>query len=84
VEVNLVKGTEIPSHIHRYRVIEAIGQGGMGTVYLARDPAIGRLVAIKLLKEEFDDDQRHRFEREAHSVGQLEHGNIVTAKRWQS
>jgi eukaryotic-like serine/threonine-protein kinase len=76
--VGLFAVTEIPTHIHRYRVIDALGQGGMGTVYLARDPAIGRLIAIKLLKEEFDQDQRQRFEREAHSVGQLEHGNIVT------
>ena len=67
-----------PTHIGRYEVIERIGQGGMGSVYLAKDPAIGRRVAIKLLKEEFDDDLRQRFEREARSVGQIEHGNIVT------
>jgi eukaryotic-like serine/threonine-protein kinase len=67
-----------PSHIGRYEVIHRIGQGGMGTVYLAKDPAIGRQLAIKLLKEEFDEDQRRRFEREARSVGQLESANIVT------
>ncbi len=50
----------------------------MGSVYLARDPVIGRLTAIKLLKEEFDDDLRERFTREARAVGSLEHPNIVT------
>jgi predicted Ser/Thr protein kinase len=70
--------TELPKRIGRYHVVDAIGKGGMGSVYLARDPAIGRLLAIKLLKEEYDEDQRSRFEREASSVGQLQHGNIVT------
>jgi tetratricopeptide (TPR) repeat protein/predicted Ser/Thr protein kinase len=50
----------------------------MGSVYLARDPEIGRLVAIKLLKEEFDEDQRRRFKREALLAGKLPHVNIIT------
>src|SRR5262249_28045664 len=53
--------------------------GGMGSVYLARDPAIDRLVAIKLLKEGFDNAElRERFLREARSAGRLHHPNIVT------
>src|SRR2546421_224849 len=51
----------------------------MGSVYLARDPAIDRLVAIKLLREGFDNAElRERFVREARSAGRLRHVNIVT------
>src|SRR5262245_20126837 len=66
-----------PSHIHRYQVIDRIGRGGMGSVYLARDPIIRRLLAVKLLREEFDVDERRRFEQEALVAGRLEHVNIV-------
>ena len=51
----------------------------MGSVFLARDPAIDRYVAIKLMRSGFDDSQlRERFQREARSVGRLHHANIVT------
>src|ERR1700730_1599720 len=51
----------------------------MGTVYLARDPPLARLVAIKVLRGDFDDqDLRERFSREARSVSRLRHSNIVT------
>ncbi len=51
----------------------------MGSVYLARDPAIDRPVVIKLLKEGFDDaTARDRFAREARAAGRLHHPNIVT------
>src|SRR5262245_6871509 len=51
----------------------------MGSVYLARDPAIDRQVVLKLLKEGFDDAAaRERFAREARSAGRLQHPNIVT------
>jgi hypothetical protein len=51
----------------------------MGALYLARDPSLDRLVAIKLLKEDFQDDPelRERFIREARSVARLRHPNIV-------
>jgi serine/threonine protein kinase len=69
----------LPDAIGRYEVLERIGHGGMGTLYKARDPRIGRDVAIKLLREGLDDDEtRERFAREARSAGQLKHGNIVT------
>jgi serine/threonine-protein kinase len=69
----------LPDAIDRYEVLERIGHGGMGTLYRARDPRIGRDVAIKLLREELDDGEtRERFAREARSAGQLKHGNIVT------
>jgi serine/threonine-protein kinase len=51
----------------------------MGSLYLARDPAIDRLVAIKLLRRGFDTEAlRERFAREARAVGRLRHPNIVT------
>lgn len=65
--------------IDRYEILRPLGRGGMGTLYLARDPAIDRLVAIKLLREEFhNSDLRERFTREAQSAGRLRHINIVT------
>jgi TonB family protein len=60
-------------------VLERIGEGGMGSLYLARDPAIDRLVAIKLLRRGFDTEAvRERFAREARAAGRLRHPNIVT------
>src|SRR5258706_640115 len=68
------------SQVGRYQIIEKVGQGGMGSLYLARDPAIDRLVAIKVLREDFDSQElRERFAREARSAGRLRHPNIVVA-----
>jgi TonB family protein len=65
--------------IGRYQILEKIGEGGMGSLYLARDPAIDRLVAIKLLRRGFDTEAvRERFAREARAAGRLRHPNIVT------
>ena len=67
-----------PSQISRYQIMRTLGEGGMGAVYLAQDPAIDRLVAIKLMRKGFDDGQmRERFTREAKSIGRLRHPNIV-------
>ena len=49
----------------------------MGTLYLALDPAIDRLVALKLLRVD-NDEMRARFLREARSTGRLQHSHIVT------
>ena len=69
----------VPKKIGRYEVLNHIETGGMGSVFLARDPAIDRLVAIKLLREGFDNPElRGRFMREARSAGHLRHINIVT------
>jgi serine/threonine-protein kinase len=68
----------------RYEVEKELGKGAMGTVYLGRDPKIGRLVAIKTLAlaQEFDLDVlaevKQRFFAEAESAGRLNHPNIVT------
>jgi serine/threonine-protein kinase len=65
--------------ISRYQILEKIGEGGMGSLYLARDPAIDRLLAIKLLRRGYDTDElRGRFTREAQAAGRLRHPNIVT------
>jgi TonB family protein len=65
--------------IGRYQTLEKIGEGGMGSLFLARDPAIDRLVAIKLLRRGFDTAPlRERFAREARAAGRLRHPNIVT------
>ena len=65
-----------PITIGRYEVIERIGCGGMGTVYRAHDPHIGRAVAIKVLVGN-DDDLRVRFRQEVRIAGTLAHPNIV-------
>lgn len=63
-----------------YEVVEAIGAGGMGEVYRARDTKLGREVAVKVLPAEFsrDKDRLARFEREAKLLAQLNHANIAT------
>lgn len=66
-----------PSNIGRYLVKDRIGQGGMGILYLALDPAIDRLVALKVLRID-NDELRQRFEREARAIGRFQHPNIVS------
>jgi serine/threonine-protein kinase len=73
------------TNIGRYEIVRPLGEGGMGTVYLARDPKFsGRHVAIKLLRESLDREElRVRFWREAQAAGQLLHPNIVTVFDWE-
>jgi tetratricopeptide (TPR) repeat protein len=66
-----------PPTIGRYQVRERLGQGGMGVLYLALDPAIDRLVALKLLRVN-QAEIRERFIREARLAARLQHPNIVT------
>ena len=69
-----------PSKIGKYDVVEILGEGGMGAVYKAVDPRIGRTVAIKVIKGDFaqEPELRRRFDTEARAVGNLQHPNIVT------
>ena len=62
-----------------YEIVGWLGAGGMGEVYRARDPRLGREVAIKLIPETFatDASRLHRFEQEARAAGQLNHPNIL-------
>ncbi|MCI0487849.1 MAG: protein kinase [Blastocatellia bacterium] len=63
-----------------YQVLSAIGAGGMGEVYLARDERLRRKLALKLLPKRFtqDTDRVRRFEQEARAASALNHPNIIT------
>jgi serine/threonine protein kinase/tetratricopeptide (TPR) repeat protein len=63
-----------------YRLLEALGTGGMGQVYLAEDTRLGRRIALKLLPPEYSDhpEKIQRFEREARAIASLNHPGIVT------
>ena len=68
------------SYLGRYRILELLAAGGMGEVYRARDPELGRDVGIKVLSQraEITIDQLARFDREARAVAALNHPNILT------
>src|ERR1700752_4878518 len=62
----------------RYEIQRRLGRGGMGTVYAAHDPVLGRLVAIKSFDGDLDiPDARQRFSREARAAANLAHAHIV-------
>ena len=65
--------------ISHYRIVEKIGEGGMGVVHIAEDTLLGRRVAIKTLTTRGGDNQhfRARFLREARAVSALSHPNIA-------
>ena len=65
--------------LSHYRLVEKIGEGGMGVVWSAEDPKLGRQVAIKVLPELFaqDTERLARFEREARVLASLSHGGIA-------
>ena len=69
-----------PKKLGKYEVLEVVGRGGMGVVYKAVDPEIGRLVGIKMMTSAVINDPvlLKRFYREAQSAGKLRHPNIVT------
>ena len=74
--MSLTAGTKLGP----YEILAPIGAGGMGEVYRARDPRIGREVAIKVLPASFsnDPDRLRRLEQEARAASQLNHPNILT------
>jgi eukaryotic-like serine/threonine-protein kinase len=74
--VSLTAGTRLGP----YEIVASLGAGGMGEVYRARDPRLGREVAVKVLPEEFshEPERLRRFETEARSASALSDAHIVT------
>jgi len=74
--VPLIKGTKVG----HYTIIEKIGAGGMGEVFLAEDTKLKRQVALKFLPYHLvsDNNAKERFKREAQATAKLNHPNIVT------
>ncbi|HEY8131832.1 MAG TPA: protein kinase [Thermoanaerobaculia bacterium] len=72
--------TEVPQSFDRFEVLRVLGKGGMGTVYLARDPRLDRPVALKVLHSEdlATEDRRARFLREARTAAAIRHPNVAT------
>lgn len=64
----------------RYRIVERLGEGGMGVVFRAEDPRLERDVALKILKQDalHDEDSKRRFRLEARALSRLLHPNIAT------
>jgi Tol biopolymer transport system component len=73
-------GISIGDRLGRFEVLGALGSGGMGDVYRARDPQLRREVAIKVLPPRWSDDpaRQRRLEQEARAAASLSHPNIVT------
>ncbi|MEW4488027.1 serine/threonine-protein kinase [Thalassoglobus sp. JC818] len=71
---------ELTPHFPELDILEMIGHGGMGVVYKARQRNLDRMVALKILRPDFDQDPSfaERFQREARALAHLGHPNIVT------
>src|SRR5690554_1153494 len=65
---------------NRYQLLHTLGTGGMAVVYRAHDRMLERPVALKILRQDFSDDEdfRERFRQEARAAANLSHPNIVT------
>lgn len=70
---------KLPTRIGNYEAFELLGRGGMGEVYLARQPELAREVVLKALRRDHDDDPARvdRFRREAQTAAMIHHQNVV-------
>jgi serine/threonine protein kinase len=79
-EQSFLIGQESPFQLEgRYEILEEIGKGGMGVVYKARQPALQKLYAIKVLHSVHVKEITLRFEREARAISKLDHPNLITS-----
>lgn len=80
-KVRKVKGETMIGEllVNRYEILEKVGDGGMALVYSAKDHLLNRIVAVKILRDQFAHDEQfvERFRREARSAASLSHPNIV-------
>ena len=74
------EATLVGRTISHYQILSLLGAGGMGEVYLARDPRLDRTIALKILPGDLaaDLDRMQRFEREARAASALNHPNVAT------
>src|SRR5262245_55575933 len=74
------QGPDEMGRLGRYRVLEVLGQGGMGVVFLAEDTLLRRRVALKAMRPAIaaSESNRQRFLREAQTAAALEHDHVVT------
>ncbi len=72
--------------LSHYKVLEKIGEGGMGEVYRATDTKLNRDVALKILPKQFASDSQRmgRFQREAEVLASLDHPNIAAIHSFES
>ena len=72
--------------VNRYEILEKVGDGGMALVYRAKDTLLNRIVAVKVLRDQFSTDMEfvERFRREAQSAANLSHPNVVNITMGQT
>lgn len=71
-------GRSTPSHLGRYRIVDTLGEGGMGVVFTAVDEDLGRKIALKVLHASSGSSLQRRLQREARAMAKLNHPNVVT------